>query len=312
MNESARALSLRPRTWTRRLLGPFHVTGGFWYCALHLGMRAPEPVVRVLVRCWSSFFAFVSLGYRRVVTRNLDGILGRCGFWERQRRILRTFHEQAWALVERFERMRVQPPPMEIDYSGADWGSLMASDRGLVVVTAHQSNWEAGMLRSLAGAGQRVHVVREAEDSPYIQDSVAAALRRIGGDRVLTHFVGEDPQLGVQMLRALRHGDLVMLAGDRPRAGSRTQRVLLAGRACELPEGPLALARAAGVPILPLFVFRTGRRRYRCVARPLIHVADSDDRRADLQGAAQRLAVEIEWAIREAPHQWSRWEVVWV
>ena len=306
-----RSQSLRPRTWARRLLGPFHVTGIFWYRAIHFGMRAPEPLVRLQVALWSVFFACTCVVMRRVLARNLEGPLGPCGFWERQRRVLRSFYGHAWSLVERFERMREPPVPMEIDYQGADWEGLVSSGRGLVVVTAHQSNWEAGLLRPLAGEGRRMHVVREAEESAGIQDAVARGLQRAGGGRLVTHFLGDDARLGVTLLAALRRGDVVTLSGDRPHAGTRTVRVVMFGRWAELPQGPLLLARAAGVPILPVFVFRTGRRRYRCVAQPLITVADHGDRWRDVGQAAAALARQIEWAIREAPHQWARWESVW-
>ena len=83
------------------------------------------------------------------------------------------------------------------------------------------------------------------------------------------------------------------------------------GRPFQLPPGPAALARTAGAPLLPVFVFRTGRRRYRVVFRPPIQPPRTDDPAADLAVAMRRVAAEVEGAIRRAPHQWYCFRRLW-
>jgi KDO2-lipid IV(A) lauroyltransferase len=112
-------------------------------------------------------------------------------------------------------------------------------------------------------------------------------------------------------LDALRRGEIVAVQGDRPRAGSRTVPATLFGRAIALPSGPAALARVAAVPMLPVFAIRTGRRRCRVVFGPPITVPRSKDRNADLTEAMQRVAVEVEAAVRAAPHQWFVFRELW-
>jgi len=87
--------------------------------------------------------------------------------------------------------------------------------------------------------------------------------------------------------------------------------VPLFGRPFPLPVGPAALARAAGVPIVPVFVFRTGRRHYRCTIHPPIPVSRTGDRQRDLEGALERFAAGLEAAIRREPHQWFCFRKVW-
>jgi lauroyl/myristoyl acyltransferase len=135
-------------------------------------------------------------------------------------------------------------------------------------------------------------------------------IRSCGGDLYTTHFA-EDPQLGVRLLEALRRDEIVALQGDRPRAGGRTVETRLFGRPYALPVGPAALARAAGVPIVPVFVLRQGRRRYRCILRPPIAVAQSADRQRDLAEALNRFAADLETAIRREPHQWFCFRRIW-
>jgi len=157
---------------------------------------------------------------------------------------------------------------------------------------------------------RRIHVVREAETDPRAQRFIEELIRSRGGDLYTTHFA-EDPQLGMDLLEALRRGEIVALQGDRPRAGGRTAEVSLFGRPFHLPIGPAALARAAGVPLVPVFVFRRGRLSYRCVVRPPIHVAQGPDRRQDLGEALERFAADLESAIRLDPHQWFCFRSLW-
>ncbi|HEY4574397.1 MAG TPA: hypothetical protein VIJ26_10550, partial [Thermoanaerobaculia bacterium] len=85
----------------------------------------------------------------------------------------------------------------------------------------------------------------------------------------------------------------------------------LFGRPFALPVGPAALARAAGVPIVPVFVLREGRLRYRCLLRPALHVAQSGDRQRDLQEALAGFAADLEAVIRREPHQWFCFRRLW-
>ena len=157
---------------------------------------------------------------------------------------------------------------------------------------------------------RRIHVVREAETDPRAQRFIQDLIRRCGGDLYVTHFA-EDPQLGMAMLDALRRGEVVALQGDRPRAAGRTAELRLFGRPFPLPVGPAALARAAGVPIVPVFVFREGRRHYRCLIRSPIRVPQTGDRQRDLEQALERFAADLEAAIRREPHQWFCFRRIW-
>jgi KDO2-lipid IV(A) lauroyltransferase len=153
--------------------------------------------------------------------------------------------------------------------------------------------------------------VREPEVDPRAQEFMRQIVRAVEGARFTMHFQGDDPLHGVVLLEGLRRGEIVAMQADRPRAGSRTVAAALFGRPLDLPAGPVALARTAGVPVLPVFAIREGRRRYRVVFRPPILVPATADRGNDLGSAAQAIAREIEDAIRRAPHQWFVFRELW-
>jgi lauroyl/myristoyl acyltransferase len=113
-----------------------------------------------------------------------------------------------------------------------------------------------------------------------------------------------DFALGLELMRALRRGEIVALQGDRPRAGGQNLAGTLLGQPFVFPAGPLVLARSTAVPVLPVFVFREGRRRYCIVLRRSFTVPRTADRQADLRGVLPRIAADVEWAIRRRPYQW--------
>jgi len=297
--------------WVRRLLGPFHVTGVFWYRFHGWGVRIwPSSQMWMVVTAFTTFFFLNLIRIRSAVGDNLEAVLGRCGWPRRQLRIYRTMFTFAWCLTERYERLQTARP-FQLRADGLErWTELCGSGGGFILVTAHVGNWEVGSLFPATAEMRPVHVVREPESDPRAQAYIAELVRKQGGGLYITHFA-EDPRLGMLLLDALRRGEIVALQGDRPRTGGRVVNLTLFGRPFPLPVGPAALARAAGVPLVPVFVFREGRRRYRVDIRPPILVPSAAKSPAGVEDALRRFAAELERAIASKPHQWFCFRRLW-
>lgn len=298
---------------SRRLLGRFHVTGLFWY-RLHLWgvTHLPSWAVAPAVLLFTAFFFVVLRRIRRAPAANLVAVLGPCGWLERQRRIWRTLWNQAWCNTERYERL-ITGRTFEIAAEGLEhWRAATGgTKRGLVLATAHVGAWDvSSFLPSLIEA-RPVHVVREQEMDPAAQELIEELYRERTAGSFTLHFSRNNPALAGLLLGALRRGEIVGVQGDRPSSTGRAVETELFGRPFPLPAGPAALARAARVPLVPVFCFRQGRRRYRLVVRPPIDAAPTGDPDADRDQTIQALAREIEWAIRERPHQWFCFKNLW-
>lgn len=296
----------------RRWLGPLYVTGVFWFRIHCWGVSIlPDWAVGPILLLFTAFFFIALRNIRSAVASNLEAVLGPCSWWERQRRIWRTLHEFAWCLSERYERLATDRE-FEIGVEGDEtWREILQSGKGFILLSAHLGSWEAGSMSPARRDGRRVHVVRETETDPRAQEFIRELIGRHSEGLYITHFATDDPHLGMVMLEALRAGEIVALQGDRPRTGGRAITASLFGRPFPLPLGPASLARAAGVPLVPVFIFREGRRRYRSVLRPPIPVPETGNKKADLQAAVDRFGVELESAIRRAPHQWFCFRKVW-
>ena len=296
---------------THRLLGRFHVTGVFWYRFAYWAFtRLPSWTEWLIVPTFAAFF-FLTLGrIRGALAANLDPVLGHATGLERWRRSFLTIWAFAWCFAERFRRLADPKRFRSVADGEEHWRSAMESPGGVIVVTAHIGPWETAAQLGGAESHRRIHVVREKEIDPRAQDFIRKILARTGEDYV-THFSGDDLTLSFELADALRQGEVVALQGDRPRAGGRTVLASLFGQPMPLPIGPAALARATGVPILPVFNFREGRFLMRTVVRRPFRVAKTSDRSADISASVHHLAAEIEWAIRQHPHQWFCFRKLW-
>jgi lauroyl/myristoyl acyltransferase len=295
-----------------RLLGDFHVTGLFWY-RLHRWAVAslPEWLLAPLIAVFTAFFFLTILNIRRAIASNLVPVLGPARWLERQRRIFRTMHEFAWCLTERYERL-VTDRPFEVEVEAMEhWNAVARSGRGFIMVTAHLGLYEIGSMMASAREARHVHLVREPEVDPKAQAFVKQCIASVQGTHYTMHFQNGDPLQGVALAEALARGEIVAIQADRPRSGSRTVDATLFGRPFSLPAGPAALARAAGVPMLPVFALRARRRSIHVVIHPSIEVPRTENRSADLAVAMRRVAGEIEAGIRRAPHQWFVFRELW-
>jgi KDO2-lipid IV(A) lauroyltransferase len=311
-SDPARLPHAPERGWSRRLLGAYHVTGVFWYRFHRWGVHfLPSWLVGPVIALFTTFF-FISLRkIRTAIAANLEPVLGPCGWWQRQLRIYRTMWAFAWCLSERYERLstersfQIEPEAME------HWEEVARGGRGFVMVTAHLGNYEVGSMLPAQMERRHVHLVREPEADVRAQAFIQSVVTEFTQAHFTMHFESDDPLQGLALLDALRRGEIVAVQGDRPRAGAKTVDVLLFGRPFALPAGPAALARTALAPLLPAFVFREGRRRYRVVFRPPIRPLRSADRGADVTTTMQQVAADVEWAIRRAPHQWFCFRRLW-
>src|SRR2546430_8744830 len=171
---------------------------------------------------------------------------------------------------------------------------------GGISLTAHVGNWEAAG-RLLAGHAHRpTHVVVDEEELRDVERWV----RRDGlGVRFVTR---NHPTISVELIAALRRGEIVAVQGDRALGTRGDASIPFFGHPAPFPLGPLVLARAVGVPLVPAFCLLEPDHRYAVtVGEPLTVARDGEE------AAARAWAAVLEAGVRASPDPWVKFFDIW-
>ena len=176
----------------------------------------------------------------------------------------------------------------------------LARGRGCVSVTAHLGNWElAGRL--LAALGRPVNVVM----APEVDPAVGALLDR-DGHRGVKFVRLTSPVVGVELVAALRRGEVVAFQLDRAIGGRGDAVVPFFGAPATFPLGPFVTAAAAGAPVVPAFCVLEPAGGYRLHVEPAIPVS----RGSEIEALGVAVAT-LERYVRAHWDQWFNFYDVW-
>jgi predicted LPLAT superfamily acyltransferase len=177
---------------------------------------------------------------------------------------------------------------------------------GLVVWTAHLGNWEIAS-RLLELHGRRVNVARVVE-----QGNPAETILRdlMTNPRLNIVQLNDNPLASVELLNALRNGEIVAMQGDRV-YHSFCAEAQFFGRTAKFPLGPFFLAYISGAPLLPGFVVRRKWLRYRVVLGEPIEFPHTGERDAELRSALEEAVRFLEATIKSCPTQWLNFYDFW-
>ena len=136
---------------------------------------------------------------------------------------------------------------------------------------------------------------------------------RMFAERNLTFLpVEADGSHVFEMHEVLSRGDALSIHGDRTFTDSRTLLLPFLGAEAVFPEGPFRVAAAERVPVVTMFMLRTGHNRYELRIRGLSRPEDDTFNNKQLARAlAERYAAEMEAALSDYPEQWFNFYEFW-
>lgn len=182
--------------------------------------------------------------------------------------------------------------------------SALAEGRGLVLVTLHVGNFDlVGQL--LAARGYRLTVPVERMEPARLFNFLLSLRSSKGINTVpLDHAPRE-------MVRTLRAGDIVGVAGDRLIGARGGIAVPFFNRPTLLPYGPVSLARRMNSPLLIGVGVRRPDDSFLGHVMGPIAMVRTEDGDADDRENLERLAREMEGLIRAYPGQWLNFSRMW-
>jgi KDO2-lipid IV(A) lauroyltransferase len=173
-------------------------------------------------------------------------------------------------------------------------------DGPVISLTAHVGNWDLAGRLLARNAARPTHVVVAEEELRALE----TWLRR-DGDGI--RFVSRSrPTVSLELLAALRRGEVVALQGDRALGTRGDVLVPFFGRSAPFPIGPFRLASASGAPIAPAFCTLGLDRRYTiAMLEPLVV------KRGEEEDALRTWVAILESTVRERPTQWFNFFDIW-
>lgn len=283
-----------------------------WELVLRITPRLPRFVLVPLHHVTTLICLICMPAERAAARRNLRRVTGATGL-AGLRVTYRLFHNFSRFMVAYGEMRNLHLDKLhgrliEVERTEKAIRDLLEEGRGMVLATMHLGQWDLG-LKLLSRFDVPVHVVMRSEDAREVT-RYADEARSWAGLEV--HHTGDSQLLAVQLMLALKRGEVVAIQLDRP-VGQNVMPMSFFGASTDLPTGPVQLAMATGAPMLPVFVLLDRGNRYRLLALPPMRFDRSAEQDAAhaTQDAMRRVVEVMESVVSRYPDQWFNFYDVW-
>jgi KDO2-lipid IV(A) lauroyltransferase len=274
---------------------------------LWLVRNIPAPLLRPLPYCFGMLSYIVGGDSRRTVIANQRQILGTTSslrlHWQALRVMINLMH--SYHLLVRLPTMTDEEIRQTVIFQGGEvLDKELEQGRGAIILGAHIAGFNIlapfAALRNQP-AGAFVEPVRPPELFEFVSQIRARTGMRL--------FLA-DREGAAGALRLLRQNGVLLIAADRY-LGSNGARVSFFGRQAELSHGPIVLAQRHGTPILPTTLHRLKDGQFLVRLHPPLPLADTGNRRADLEANVRLMAGALERTIAGSAEQWLIFEPMW-
>ena len=181
---------------------------------------------------------------------------------------------------------------------------VLAQGKGAVIATGHTGNWEL-MGGALSQAGFPLIGVAMRQRDAAMDRFINEYRRLVGMHIIYKNDVRE-------MFRMMKEGWVVGLLADQDT--NRHDGIVLDffGKPTNCVPGPAAMARSAGIGIVPGYITRKKDGTHKIIFHAPVEVPRTKDKRADIRTAEQAVNRVLEQHIREDPEEWfwlhDRWK----
>jgi phosphatidylinositol dimannoside acyltransferase len=221
---------------------------------------------RPLIWFAAFIFFFVAGPARKALLRNLRVVIP--GSWRiaNYLRVIRVFANFGWSLTDaavyRMKRARFR-----YELEGGRFLDQLGAARGAIVLTAHMGNYDLGAALFAERFDRKIRMVRAPEPDALAAQHVDLALQQSSAGAVRVGYSDDGTALAFDLLNALRAREIISIQGDRVVGEVARAPVKIFNREVFLPNGPFVLSLVSDTAIYPLFIVRTGYRKYNIIAR---------------------------------------------
>ncbi len=296
-----------PRRWLDRI----GVYGDFWLRFLDAGVRScPWFIEPLLVAVYTGFFYLIGAPARRALLDNLTVLFPADDPARRHARALRVIWNFAWSLVDA-AHARSGRDVIDWEVTGLEHlRRLAVTKEGALILTAHMGSYDLAAPLFGRFLDRRLHMVRAPERQPESQEYASRQRRHQHSGHCVIHYNEPGNMLAVKLAGLLREREIVAIQGDRilfEVAGMTLP--FSETHDWDLPKGPFLLGLISRCMLQPLFITRTGWRRYRVTALPPYQWPDGRlDKEDEARAAGEWWSRQLADAVRAHWEQWFVFE----
>jgi KDO2-lipid IV(A) lauroyltransferase len=188
----------------------------------------------------------------------------------------------------------------------ADLDEVMASKRGMLLVTMHFGLWDMGGA-SLAAYDYPINAVVDNFGYGKMNELVHGSRERLG-----MKVIPRD-QAAMRVFRCLKRGEMLAFLIDVP-APDQVVVVDFLGAPAEVSSAPARIALRTGAWVVPAMVIRGPERD--SIIRPIVDIRSAryektDDEERDVLELTQQIMHALEAQLRKYPEQWYIFRRMW-
>ena len=287
------------------ILRGFAVKGVYWRRYLDFALlNIPFYLQPVLLTLWTSFFFVFAAAERRAILSNLAVVRPGSSTIVNYVRAFRTLMNFAWSITDA-ANYKLTKTEFAYDIVGEEFLEQLGGARGAIALTAHIGNYDLGAALFAQKFNRQIQIVRAPEPDPKTASHLDESLEQSGEGAVKIAYNSPGALLSLDLLNALRQGEIVSIQGDRVMDGVASAEGRLFDRPVQIPSGPFSLAQVAEVPIFPLFIVRAGHQRYQIIVHaPIIVARNPRSREVDIATAVVTWCQILEETIAQ---HWDQW-----
>jgi len=220
----------------------------------------------------------------------------------------KTFQNLGMMAMEflRLPKMTGEKFMKDVEIEGVEnFEKVRNNEKGVLFLLSHFGNWELmGLLTQ--GLGSRVMVIAKPIKNKWV-DRMITELRGTSGIELVT-----SAKAGRKIIRALSEKRMVGILVDQRAKRSEGVMVDFFGKMAPTTPALAVLGMRTGAPVLPLFLFRKEKAKYRLVIKDPLELVDTGDVKKDVATNTERITHSLEMMVRQYPDQYfwvhRRWE----
>ncbi|MFA5087661.1 MAG: lysophospholipid acyltransferase family protein [Candidatus Omnitrophota bacterium] len=301
---------------------------GFWFFRgvfRIFGLRAAYSFLYLVCLHYLLFDRQATQGALAYIKRRFPGK----NFLSARLQVYRLFISQGQQLIDRYAAVSGHAA-FDVQVVGMEQLDELLRQRsgGFILLTAHVGNWQIA-LTTLKNLNRKVHLVMRPEDNPAVERSL-----NISRPDDFIRVISPEAELDgvIQIMNALKAGDIVSIMGDR-KYGFDGLAVDFLGDKAYLPYGAFTIAAAADCPVVVLLTSRLAYKKYLVDVRNVFNPryqnvprhprpdvsADGNrpvgparvSKREELRGFVQAFAVVLDKYTQEYPYQCFLFSDIW-